>query len=119
MGVGEGTRQIPQASVLFGLMIVAVFLAFVQIQVHRLSFFFKYEIQPKLSRVRSPTVHAYFESTHFAKINWDHTRVSRPVVQAALLCRSAARVIDNGFGPMGGESEKACVPKQPLVVSYN
>jgi len=65
-------NQFFRAAFLVLLLVAAVFLAFVQLQVHRLDFFFKYQVQPNLLVVRSPIVRAYFKNTHFAKINWDH-----------------------------------------------
>jgi hypothetical protein len=53
---------------------VAVAMAFAQLQVHRLDFFFKYRIQPVRAAAQSSVARDYFRYTHFAKINWDHLR---------------------------------------------
>jgi hypothetical protein len=46
----------------------------VQWQVNRLDWFFKYKAEGGLTSLKDPQVREYFDSTHFAKINWDFWR---------------------------------------------
>jgi hypothetical protein len=67
-------RRPRRAAFLTGLVLAAAFLVFMQVQVHRLPFFFKYEIHPDLQDIKSGPIYDYFTTTPFAKINWDHLR---------------------------------------------
>jgi len=71
---GERGKSKGAAAFLVLLVVAAGALAFVQFQVHRLDFFFKYRIQPNLATIQSPVVRDYFANTNFAKINWDHVQ---------------------------------------------
>lgn len=55
-------------------MLASLFFIGVQWQVNRLEWFFRYSAEGDLASLNDPKVHAYFEHTHFAKINWDYLR---------------------------------------------
>ncbi len=65
-------NQPGRAALLTALLLCGAFLVFAQLQVHRLPFFFKYSIRPNLPGVKGGAVNDYFDTTSYAKINWDH-----------------------------------------------
>jgi hypothetical protein len=63
-----------RALCLAALMSVSAFLVLAQLQVQRLGFHFKYAIQPNVGQGNCAAVDAYFATTPYARINWDHLR---------------------------------------------
>jgi len=60
---------------LLGITLAGAFLFFVQMQVNRMDYFFRYRIEVKASPGGEPlpqSIADYFEHTNFAKLNWDH-----------------------------------------------
>jgi hypothetical protein len=58
------------------LVTASAFMIFAQMQINRLSFFFKYEAELCVGNAHSTVADDYFRKTSYAKINWDHIRAN-------------------------------------------